>query len=67
MRKIMFQAGIRRKAVVVNPIPNRLEQRFEEFQESTIKLDNYVKSILDAGGHLIFSDESCFKGRNFQM
>ena len=65
MRDVMYKAGLRRKAVVVANIPNRLEQRLDEFQQATIKLDNYVKSIIDSGGHLVFSDESTFKGRNF--
>ena len=65
MRDVMYKAGLRRKAVVVANIPNRLEQRRDEFMEATMKLDSYVKKILDTGGHLVFSDESTFKGRNF--
>lgn len=63
----MFQAGLRRKAVIVSAIPNRLEQRHDEFQEMIIALDVRMKQILDAKGHVVFSDESIFTGRGFQM
>ena len=61
----MFQAGLRRKSVIVANIPNRLEERHEEFQDKTLALDIQVKKILDSKGHLIFSDESIFRGRGF--
>ena len=67
MRKVMYQAGLRRKAVIVANIPNRLEARYEEFQQKIMDLDAQVKKVLDAKGHLIFSDESIFTGRGFQM
>ena len=63
----MFQAGLRRKSVIVANIPNRLEERHEEFQDKTLALDIRVKTILDSKGHLIFTDESIFRGRGFQM
>ena len=45
-------------------IPNRLEQRREEFRDKIIALDDKVKEILDSKAHLIFSDESVFKARD---
>ena len=63
----MYKAGIRRKAVVVANIPNRLEARQEEFADKIVALDVRVKEILDAKGHLIFLDESIFSSRGFQM
>ena len=39
MRKVMFQAGLRRKSVIVANIPNRLDERREEFQDKTLALD----------------------------
>lgn len=67
MRKVMYQAGLRKKSVIVANIPNRLEARYDEFQEMIIKLDIRVKKILNSKGHLIFSDECIFRGRGFQM
>lgn len=63
----MYQAGLRRKAVIVANVPNRLEARQEEFADKILELDLQVKEILDGKGHLIFSDESIFTGRGFQM
>ena len=67
LRKVMYQAGLRRKAVIVANVPNRLEARQEEFADKILELDLQVKEILDGKGHLIFSDESIFTGRGFQM
>ena len=63
----MYKAGLRRKAVVVASIPNRLEARQEEFADKIVALDIRVKEILDSGGHLVFADESIFSARGFQL
>ena len=39
MRKVMLQAGLRRKSVVVANIPNRLEARQDEFDDKIVALD----------------------------
>ena len=65
MRKVMLQAGLRRKSVVVANIPNRLEARQDEFDDKIVALDILVKKILESKSHLIFCDESIFVGRGF--
>ena len=46
--------------------PNRKSDRQEEFDDKTLLLDEDVSRILQAGGHLVFCDESIFTSRGFQ-
>ena len=66
MLKIMKQAGLRRKKVFVSNIPARLEERYEEFENSAIVLDNKLHKIIEEKSHLVFLDECVFKSRDFK-
>lgn len=66
MLKVMRNAGLRRKKIEISNIPGRLEERFEEFDNSTIALDNKLQKVLDEKGHLVFLDECVFKSRDFK-
>ena len=61
----MRKAGLRKKRITVRNVPQRKTQRIEEFEDKTIKLDDFVKQILEQKGHLIFADECVFKARGF--
>ena len=62
---IMRKAGLRKKRVTVRNVPQRKTQRIEEFEDKTIKLDDFVKQIQEQKGHLVFADECIFKARGF--
>jgi hypothetical protein len=62
----MKNAGLKRKKIEISNIPARLEERYEEFENSTVALDNRLHKILEEKGHLIFLDECVFKSRDFK-
>ena len=57
--------GITRKKVEVSCVPARMEARVQEFEQTTLKLDNDINEIKNAGHHLIYLDEAVFKERDF--
>lgn len=61
----MKVAGLKRKKIQINNIAARIEQRYEEFDNSTTTLDNKLHDILEGKGHLVFLDECLFKSRDF--
>ena len=67
MLKIMRLAGLKKKKVEINNIPTRLEERYEEFDNSILKLDKKLYDILKEGGHLVMLDEAVFKSRDFKL
>ena len=42
----MKLAGLRRKKIEISNIPARLEERYEEFENSAIALDNKLNTII---------------------
>jgi hypothetical protein len=61
----MKSSGLRKKKVKIKNVPARGEQRNDEFESSTISLDNKINEILKKDGHLVFLDECLFKSRDF--
>ena len=61
----MKSAGLRKKKIKIKNVPARGEQRNEEFENSTLSLDNKINEILKEDGHLVFLDECLFKSRDF--
>ena len=66
MVKVMKLAGLKKKKIEVSNIPNRLEERIQEFSGSTLTLDNRLHKILQEKYHLVFLDECVFKSRDFK-
>ena len=66
MLKVMKLGGLKRKKIEISNIPARIEERYEEFENSTLALDNKLQSIMDEKGHLVFLDECVFKSRDFK-
>ena len=64
--KVMKLAGLKKKKIEVSNIPNRLEERIQEFSNSTLTLDNRLHMILEEKSHLVFLDECVFKSRDFK-
>lgn len=64
--QVMKLAGLKKKKIEVRSIPNRLEERIEEFGNSTLTLDNKLHKIIEEKGHLVFLDECVFKSRDFK-
>ena len=48
----MKVAGLKRKKIQINNIAARIEQRYEEFDNSTTTLDNKLHDILEGKGYL---------------
>jgi hypothetical protein len=46
MLKVMKLAGLKRKKIEISNIPARIEDRYEEFENSTVALDNKLHKIL---------------------
>ena len=67
MLKVMKLAGLKKKKVEINNIPSRLEERYEEFDNSILKLDKKLHDVLKEGGHVVFLDEAIFKSRDFKL
>ena len=65
MLRVMKTAGLKRKKVKVQNIPARLEERQDEFANSSLTLDNKINDILKEDAHLVFLDECLFKSRDF--
>ena len=61
----MKSAGLRKKKIKIKNVPARGEQRYDEFENSTLSLDNKINEILKEDGHLVFLDECLFKSRDF--
>ena len=61
----MRSAGLRKKKIKIKNVPARGEARNEEFENSTLSLDNKINEILKKDGHLVFLDECLFKSRDF--
>ena len=40
MLKVMKQAGLTKKKVEVSNVPARLEERYQEFESTTVSLDD---------------------------
>ena len=57
--------GITRKKVEVSCVPAKMETRVQEFEQTTLELDNKINEIMSAGHHLIYIDEAVFKERDF--
>ena len=66
MVKVMKLAGLKKKKIEVSSIPNRFEERIQEFSGSTLTLDNRLNTILKEKSHLVFLDECIFKSRDFK-
>jgi hypothetical protein len=66
MLKVMKLAGLRKKKIEISNIPARLEERYEEFDNCIVALDNKLNKVLEEKGHLIFLDECDFKSRDFK-
>ena len=56
---------ITRKKVEVSCVPAKMETRVQEFEQSTLNLDNTMNEILNSESHLIYLDEAVFKERDF--
>ena len=61
----MRSAGLRKKKIKIKNVPARGEARNNEFENSTLSLDNKINEILKEDGHLVFLDECLFKSRDF--
>ena len=61
----MRSAGLRKKKIKIKNVPARGEARNEEFENSTLTLDNKINEILKIDGHLVFLDKCLFKSRDF--
>ena len=67
LRKLMRQAGCKKKKVLVRRAAQRKTQRLEEFEQLIQQLAQQVSAVQKSGGHLVFADETIFNSRNFQM
>jgi hypothetical protein len=65
MLKVMRLGGLKRKKIEISNIPARIEERYEEFDNSALSLDNKLHKILEEKGHLVFLDECIFKSQDF--
>ena len=65
LRKIYRWFGITKKKVEVSCIPAKFETRVQEFEQTTLRLDNKINEIRQSGGHLVYVDEAIFKARDF--
>ena len=61
----MKSSGLRKKKIKIKNVPARGEERYEEFENSILTLDNKINKILKEEGHLVFLDECLFKSRDF--
>ena len=61
MRKIYRWFGITKKKVEVSCVPRKFETRVQEFEQTTLRLDNKINKILESGDHLVYVDEAVFK------
>ena len=66
MRRIMSMANIVKKRIIVSTAPARRDERTEEFKDSIIELDLKLHQISKEGGHIVYTDETVFKSRDFQ-
>jgi len=66
MLKVMKLGGLKRKKIEISNIPARIEERYEEFDNSALTLDKKLHQILEEKGHLVFLDECIFKSRDFK-
>jgi hypothetical protein len=66
MLKVMRLGGLKRKKIEISNIPARIEERYEEFDNSALSLDNKLHKILEEKDHLVFLDECLFKSRDFK-
>jgi hypothetical protein len=67
LAQLYRNAGIRKKTVNIRRVAQRRTQRLDEFENKVIELHEQVQSILAAGGHLVYLDESTFTSRAFQQ
>ena len=61
----MKNAYIRKKKVHVCSAPARRDERIDEFKNATIALDDKLDEIIRQGGHVVYTDETVFKSRDF--
>ena len=61
----MKSSGLRKKKIKIKNDPAKGEERYEEFENSILTLDNKINKILKEEGHLVFLDECLFKSRDF--
>ena len=66
LRKVYRMFGITKKKVEVSCVPRKFETRVQEFEQTTLTLDNKINEILKSGDHLVYVDEAVFKERDFQ-
>ena len=65
LRKVYRMFGVTRKKVEVSCVPARMEARVQEFEQTTLNLDNIIYDVLNSDSHLIYLDEAVFKERDF--
>ena len=63
--KILRKAGLTKKAIKIRNLPQRNTMRLEEFEDATLRLDEFVTKIKSENGHLVFADECVFVSRGF--
>ena len=63
--KVMRLAGIKKKRIIVSCAPGRRDERLEEFYGAIDALDKRIHKICKEDGHIVFTDETVFKSRDF--
>ena len=54
------------KKIHVQNVPAREEKRSQEFREKVLKLDQKLYDAADEKAHVVYLDETVFKGRDFK-
>ena len=66
VQRIYKMFGLKRKKIVVQSIPARIEERHGEFMETTLSLDDKLHQLDKEGAHIVMLDEYVFKSRDFK-
>ena len=66
MLKIMKRPGMSKKRVRVQRIAARREERQDEFNDATLVLDDKIYELQQSDAHIVYVDETLFKGKDFQ-
>ena len=65
LRKILRQAGIKRKVVVTKRVAARKEERVDQFREMTITLASKIEAAVTGPRHLLWIDEAVFTAQGY--
>ena len=64
--RIYKTAGVKLKKIQVQSVPAKEEKRTEEFRQKVIDLDQKLHDAANEKAHIVYIDETVFKGRDFK-